>query len=292
MLSVFGFIVSSRNSNCTNYCWYGYDYRTGHLSDFSVTIPPRKTVTGVVTIDDSIIPPVTSDGSDHYTYIRFYNKNLLCQPFFMHIHYSKKGQQYIDLQGSASLDTYPPQRVNNPFGASNEMHIQFSDIGATVNQYYSFFTDDALVKCNFGSVSKWNSVYKSSKLSSTGSVRIFVTNDNIHNFRYLSVCSNTAPKVCTDPGSMTVFGVFERSRILNCSGSGMPYLKIWWDYPAQAQVTQFKINYDTTSSVDHVISSDLEINNFATGDVGNYTCTIYNEYFRTTDTITYMVYTP
>ena len=286
------FVLTVASENCTNYCWNGYNNRTGAQDSLTFTIPLGKTVTGVITVEGSVSIPTEEDGCEHSTSIHFYDKNDIYQPFVMKFVYSKEGEHYIDLEGNGNENptNYVSQRLNDPFGNSTKMRIQISDIEASLKRYYSFYTNDTLAKCTFGNASNWESVFNNTQISTTGSIRGFPKNDSVHKINFMSVCRRNIPKVCTKP--QMVFVNFSSSYILKCEGSGAPYLSLLWKNPDSATVTPSSVVYDEKSSYDHIISSNVSISNFSINDTGDYICTITNEYFRTSDEVTYKVYAP
>ena len=140
---------------------------------------------------------------------------------------------------------------------------------------------------NYDSASTWTE-FKNNNIRLTDTRQITNEGECIV-FKYISVCPDATPRLCdTELSYLSISAELGQSYTLTCSGSGAPFLSVRWSKDG-SEVTGSQES-GVTDLATHRIVSVLEIEDFAIGDVGNWTCTILNENFgnQVTKTIEYI----
>ena len=128
---------------------------------------------------------------------------------------------------------------------------------------------------NYDSASTWTE-FKNSNIRLTDTRKITNEGECIV-FKYISVCPDATPRLCDTEPSSSIPAELGQTYTLTCSGSGAPFLSVRWSKDG-SEVTGSQESR-VTDRATHRIKSVLEIEDFAIGDVGNWTCTILNENF-------------
>ncbi|KAL5247542.1 hypothetical protein ACHWQZ_G019429 [Mnemiopsis leidyi] len=97
-------------------------------------------------------------------------------------------------------------------------------------------------------------------------------------FKYISVCSDATPRLCdTEQSYSTIQADLGQPYTLTCEGSGAPFLSVRWSKDGEEVSGSWESH--VTDRATHRVESVVEIEEFAISDVGNWTCTIYNQNF-------------